>query len=64
VGGVSKTGRAGCAPVKGLSMEQRIWKLLSNPAIELVATLVVVTVATWYLIDSSPSLPLPLFGRY
>ena len=45
-------------------MEHRLWKLLSNPAIELVATLLVVMVATWYLIDSGPNLPLPLFGRY
>jgi len=44
-------------------MEKRIWNLLSNPAIELVVTLVVVMVATWYLIDSGPTDPLPLFGR-
>jgi hypothetical protein len=41
---------------------QRVWKILSNPAIELVATLVVVMVATWYLIDSGPA-ELLLFGR-
>ena len=41
---------------------RRIWKILSNPAIELVATLVVVMIATWYLIDSGPA-ELVLFGR-
>ena len=44
-------------------MEKRIWKLLSNPAIELVVTLVVVMVATWYLLDSGTTDPLPPFGR-
>jgi hypothetical protein len=44
-------------------MEKRLWNLLNNPAIELVVTLVVVMVATWYLIESGPTDPLPLFGR-
>ena len=43
---------------------QRFWKLLSNPALEVVVTLLVVLVATWYLIDSGPTDPLPLFGRH
>lgn len=45
-------------------MEQRLWKLLSNPAISLVATLLVVMVATWYLIESGPTDTLPVFGRH
>jgi hypothetical protein len=42
---------------------QRLWKLLTNPGIEVVATLVVVMVATWYLIDSGPVDAFPVFGR-
>ena len=42
-----------------------LWKLLTNPGAELVATLAVVMVATWYLIQAGPYDPLavPLFGR-
>ena len=40
-----------------------IWRLLSNPAIEVVATLVVVMVAAWFLIESGPRDAFPLFGR-
>jgi len=42
-----------------------IWKLMSNPGMELVATFAVVMVATWYLIQAGPMDPLavPLFGR-
>ena len=45
-------------------MEKRLWNLLRNPAIELVVTLLVVMVATWYLLDSGPTDALPVFGRY
>jgi hypothetical protein len=41
----------------------RIWKLLTHPAIELVVTILLVMVATWFLIESGPTDPLPLFGR-
>jgi hypothetical protein len=44
-------------------ISQGIWKLLNIPAIELVVTLIVVMVATWYLIDSGPNDLQPLFGR-
>ena len=41
------------------------WKLLTNPAIELVVTIALVMVATWYLIQAEPIDPtaFPLFGR-
>ena len=42
---------------------QLLWKLLTNPAFELVVTILVVMVATWYLIDAGPTDPLPVFGR-
>lgn len=43
---------------------QRLWKLLTNPAIEVIATILVVMVATWYLIETNGSTELlPLFGR-
>ena len=43
---------------------QKLWKLLTNPAIDVVVTILVVMVATWYLIDTNGSVhPLPLFGR-
>ena len=44
---------------------QKIWKLLTNPAIELVLTIALVMVATWYLIQAEPIDPtaFPLFGR-
>ena len=40
-----------------------LWKLLSNPAIELVVTIALVMVATWYLIQAGPYDALPVFGR-
>ena len=44
--------------------QTKLWKLLTNPAIEVVVTILVVMVATWYLIDTNGSAyPLPLFGR-
>ena len=42
---------------------QKIWKLLTHPATEIVATIVVVMVATWYLVEAGPRDPIPLFGR-
>jgi hypothetical protein len=42
---------------------QKLWKLLTNPGIELVATIVVVMVATWYLIESGSVDAFPVFGR-
>ena len=42
---------------------QKIWKLLTNPAIELVVTILLVMVATWYLIETGPTDALPVFGR-
>ena len=43
---------------------QRLWKLLTNPAIEVIATIIVVMVATWYLIETNGSAnPLQPFGR-
>ena len=43
---------------------QRLWKLLTNPAIEVIATILVVMVATWYLIETNGSVDtLPPFGR-
>ena len=45
-----------------------LWKLLTNPAIELVATIVLVMIATWYLMQTeavAPSLGSGvLFGRH
>ena len=42
-----------------------LWKLLTNPAIEIVVTVALVMVATWYLIQAEPIDPtaFPLFGR-
>ena len=43
---------------------QRLWKLLTNPAIEVIATILVVMIATWYLIETNGSAsPLPPFGK-
>ena len=48
--------------------QKTLWKLLTNPAIELVATIVLVMIATWYLIQTeavAPSLGSGvLFGRH
>ena len=41
----------------------KIWKLLTNPAIELVVTILLVMVATWYLIEIGSTDPFPVFGR-
>ena len=43
--------------------QKAIWKLLTNPAIEIAVTIALVMVATWYLIQAGPYDPLPLFGR-
>jgi hypothetical protein len=48
--------------------QKTIWKIVTNPAIEVVATLVVVLVATWYLIltdavQPGVNVPPVLFGR-
>lgn len=42
---------------------RRLWKLLTNPAIDLVVTIVLVMIATWYLIDAGPTDAFPVFGR-
>lgn len=42
---------------------QRFWKILSNPALEVIVTIVVVMIATWYLIESGSPDILPPFGR-
>ena len=42
-----------------------LWKLLTNPAFEVVATIVAVLLATWFVIGSEAlqgSADLPLFG--
>ena len=46
--------------------QRTIWKILTNPAIELVATIAVVMVATWFLIQNDvvqQGVHLPLFGH-
>ena len=47
--------------------QRAIWKLVTNPAIEMVATILVVMVATWYVVDTQVSYPergVPVpFGR-
>jgi hypothetical protein len=44
-----------------------IWKLVTNPAIELVVTIAIVMVAAWYLVDTQTQMPergVPIvFGR-
>jgi hypothetical protein len=43
-----------------------IWKLLTDPAIELVLTIALVLVATGFMIQSDPFQPgagVPIFGR-
>jgi hypothetical protein len=44
-----------------------IWKLVTNPAIELVATIAIVMVATWFVVDTQTRMPekgVPVvFGR-
>ncbi|HEX5129765.1 MAG TPA: hypothetical protein VFV90_08465 [Usitatibacter sp.] len=42
----------------------KIWKLLTNPAIELVVTVLLAMVATWYLIETGPTDAFPVFGRH
>jgi hypothetical protein len=48
--------------------QKKLWKLLTNPAIELVATIAVVMFATWYLIQTEAVAPnlgsAVLFGRH
>ena len=48
--------------------QKALWKLLTNPAIELVATIALVMFATWYLIQTeavAPSLGSGVvFGRH
>ena len=46
--------------------QKAIWKLLTNPALELVATIALVMVATWFLIQNDgvqQGVHLPLFGH-
>ena len=45
--------------------QDTLWKLLTNPGVELVATIAVVMVATWYLIEAGPMDPsgVPVFAR-
>lgn len=46
--------------------QKAIWKILANPAIELVVTIAVVMVATWFLIQNDvvqQGAQLPLFGH-
>ena len=47
------------------SWHRIIWKLVTNPAIEIVVTIALVMVATWYLVQAEPLDPtaFPLFGR-
>ena len=50
----------------GGNWQKAIWKLLNNPALELVATIVVVMVATWFLIQNDvvqQGVHLPFFGQ-
>ena len=37
--------------------QKTLWKLLTNPAIELVATIALVMFATWYLIQAEAVTP-------
>ena len=45
-----------------------LWKLLTNPVLELVATIAVVMLATWYLIQTEAVAPTlgsgVVFGRH
>jgi hypothetical protein len=46
--------------------QKAIWKLLANPALELVATIALVMVATWFLIQNDgvqQGVQLPFFGH-
>jgi hypothetical protein len=50
----------------GGDWQKAIWKLLTNPALELVATIALVMVATWFLIQNDvvqQGAQLPLFGH-
>lgn len=43
---------------------QKLWKLLTNPAVEVFVTILLVMVATWYLIETNGTAdPLQPFGR-
>jgi|SoiMetStandDraft_5_1073268.scaffolds.fasta_scaffold139090_2 hypothetical protein len=42
---------------------QRLWKLLTNPAIEVIATILLGMAATWYLVEGGSADHFPLFGR-
>jgi hypothetical protein len=52
-------------PIHG-NWQKTIWKLLTNPAIELVVTILLVMIATWYLFQTEgvdARIGLPPFGR-
>lgn len=44
-----------------------LWKIVTNPTFEILAAIVVVLAATWYLVDSDPAIRHPhaqvLFGN-
>lgn len=44
-----------------------LWKIVTNPTLEVLAAIVVVLAATWYLVDSDPVIQHPhaqvLFGN-
>jgi hypothetical protein len=44
-----------------------LWKILTNPALEVVATIVVVLIATWFLVSyeafQTGSATLPVLGK-
>lgn len=46
--------------------QEALWKILSHPTLEVAATLVVVTVATWYLMQNEAAHPGVFFliGRH
>ncbi|HEY4998650.1 MAG TPA: hypothetical protein VII36_05880 [Usitatibacter sp.] len=54
-------------PILGTNWQKTLWKIIRNPAIEVIATIVVVLLATWLLVQSEAEnrlsvFPVP-FGR-
>lgn len=48
-------------PIIGTNWQKAIWKIIRNPAIEVVAAIVVVLFATWLLVQSEAENRLSVF---
>ena len=48
-------------PIIGNNLQKVLWKLIRNPAIEVVAAIVVVLFATWLIVESEAENRLSVF---